>query len=265
MKIPAAQTPAGPRFRFFRSFSALVLREMSSSYGRSPGGYIWAIAEPVAGIAVMTIVFSYFLRSPPLGTNFMYFFSGGILIFGFYGAIWGKTATTLRAVQALIEYPAVSYMDALLARLFLHTMTDLLVMVMVIGGIILIYDLSPILNWAALFNAISMAFLFGLGVGLVNCYLFTMYPLWERVWAIINRPLFFLSGVFYLPESLPEQGRDILLWVPTLHMTSEMRRGMFATYDGVYVSSIYVYTLSLGLITFGLLLLARHHKDMILK
>jgi capsular polysaccharide transport system permease protein len=44
-----------PTFRLrlpcaMRTIVALIMREMATSYGRSPGGYIWAIAEPVAGI-----------------------------------------------------------------------------------------------------------------------------------------------------------------------------------------------------------------------
>ena len=51
-------TTGGPRRRFasLRAIAALVLREMSTTNGRSPGGYLWAILEPAAGIALLTIV-----------------------------------------------------------------------------------------------------------------------------------------------------------------------------------------------------------------
>ena len=39
--------PTNRRFASFRAIGALILREMATSYGRSPGGYIWAILEPV--------------------------------------------------------------------------------------------------------------------------------------------------------------------------------------------------------------------------
>ncbi|MDJ0823602.1 MAG: sugar ABC transporter permease, partial [Paracoccaceae bacterium] len=34
------------RFATARAVMALMLREMSTSFGRSPGGYLWAILEP---------------------------------------------------------------------------------------------------------------------------------------------------------------------------------------------------------------------------
>ena len=45
------------RFRMPRTIVALVLREMATTHGRSPGGYVWAVLEPVAALIVMTVVF----------------------------------------------------------------------------------------------------------------------------------------------------------------------------------------------------------------
>ena len=80
------RTVAKPKYVFFRSVLALMLREMSTTYGRSPGGYIWAFAEPIGGILVMTLVFSLIARSPALGTNFPLFFATGMLPFLLYNA-----------------------------------------------------------------------------------------------------------------------------------------------------------------------------------
>ena len=60
---------------------ALVVREMSTKFGRSWGGYLWAIAEPLGGILLLTLAFSLALRKPPLGTNFPLFYATGIVPF----------------------------------------------------------------------------------------------------------------------------------------------------------------------------------------
>lgn len=264
-QIPAAQRPAGLRFRFFRSYTALILREMTTTYGRSPGGYIWAVLEPVGGLIVLSIVFSYFTRSPSLGNNFMYFFASGLMPFQLYSTVSGTTASSLRFSNALLQYPAVSFMDALLARFSLNAMTQILVMVVVFSGIVVIYGLTPILRWPSILLAISMALSFGFGVGVMNCYLITTYPLWERAWAVLNRPLFFISGVMFLPENLSPALREYFYYNPLVHVISEMRKGMFITYDAVYVEPLYVFSISLGLSVLGLLFLYRYHKDIALK
>ena len=45
-------------FPMARTIGALVMREMSSTYGKSTGGYLWVILEPIAGIVLLTVIFS---------------------------------------------------------------------------------------------------------------------------------------------------------------------------------------------------------------
>ncbi|MBT3140046.1 sugar ABC transporter permease [Phaeobacter gallaeciensis] len=264
MAFPTAQAPKSRRFRTFRSVSALMLREMVSSYGTSPGGYAWAILEPVAGIALLSAVFSLILRAPSLGTNFPYFYATGLLPFLFYMTISNLLAASIRYSKPFLAYPAVTFMDALLARFFLNALTHFLVMVIVMTGIIVLYQLNPILDWSAIMLAVAMLVSLTLGVGLLNCYLSTRFTLWARLWAVANRPMFILAGIFFIPENVPERFREYFMLNPLAHITSQMRKGFFATYDAVYVSPLYVFMISIILAIFGLLLLIRYHKDIAL-
>lgn len=263
MQIPQAQRPASLRFRFFRSVGALILREMTTTYGRTPGGYLWAILEPVAGIAVLSIAFSYFMRSPGLGTNFPYFYASGYLIFGLFNSTSRKMAGAIRFSRSLLEYPAVNFVDALVARLVLNMLNTLLVMAVVFGGIVIIYGLNPILRWPDIFLALAMVSALGIGIGMVNCYLATILPLWDQVWSIVTRPLFLVSGVFFLPESLPAHIRDVMMWNPLAHCISQFRKGLFVTYDAAYAVPLYPLGLGLGLTLLGLLLLWRYYSELI--
>lgn len=265
MLFAPAQRPAGPRFRFLRSFSALILREMTTTYGRSPGGYLWAILEPLAAMLLLSVVFDVIMRGPALGHNFMYFFASGVLPFQLYQTLTSTTGSSVRFSKPLLEYPGVTFLDALAARFVLNAMTELLIMVLIFAGLIEFYDLTPIMRWPAIFNAIAMAMALGFGVGVMNCYLITRFPLWQMAWAVLNRPLFFVSAVMFIPEHMPWIVRDFFLWNPLIHMIGELRRGLFATYDAAYVSPLFVYGLSLILSVMGLLLLRRYHKDILLK
>lgn len=265
MALPAAQRPGGRRFRTFRSISALILREMASTYGRSPGGYLWVILEPVAGIVLLTLVFSLVLRAPSLGNNFPYFFATGLLPFTFYMAISAQTAAAIRFSKPLLVYPAITFLDALFARFLLNAVTQLLVMVILLSCIILIYNLHPLLDWASIFLGVAMLISLTLSIGVLNCYLTSAFPLWERLWAVFNRPMFILSGIFFIPENVPARFRDMFMLNPLAHITSQFRKGFFATYDAVYVSPSYVFILSMILGIFGMLFLMKNHKDIVLK
>ncbi|UYV37208.1 ABC transporter permease [Rhodobacteraceae bacterium D3-12] len=260
MTLLPAQRPGGRRFRLFRSVTALILREMSTTYGRSPGGYLWMILEPVAGIALLSYVFALVARTPPLGQNFALFFASGVLTFQLYSSVSGLTAQSLKYSKPFLAYPAVTYLDALLARILLTALTQLLVGVTIISGIILIYDLKPILNWPAIANAICMTLVFAIAVGVLNCYLFTILPLWERFWVVLNRPMFILSGILFIPENVPARLRDYFMMIPLPHMTSEMRNGFYSTYDAVHVNPLYIYLTAVIVMALGMVFLLRNHK-----
>lgn len=251
------------RYRPFsgtRAVVALMLREMATTYGRSPGGYIWVIVEPIAGIALLTLAFSVMLRSPPLGSNFPLFYASGFLPFGIYQGIAGKVGSSIRYSRPLLAYPAVTYIDTIVSRFLLTYLTNLLIFVLVVGAIIAIYEVDILLDVGRLANGFVMVALLALGVGLVNAYLSGLFPVWEHVWGIINRPLFLLSGLFYLVDSLPGPIRDLMLWNPLVHVIMEVRAGIYPMYDGRFVSSLYVYGISVILIFFGFMLLHRHHR-----
>lgn len=246
-----------------RTVTALLLREMSTTYGRSALGYLWAILEPAGGIALMSFIFSFAFRSPAIGTNFPLFFASGMLPFMAYMGTSQKVSVSLRFSRALLFYPGVTYIDAILGRFLMNVMTDIMIAVIVLTGIIFAFDLRVILDLPALILAFVMAFSLGLGVGTLNCYLLSVYPIWERVWAIVNRPMFIISCIFFLFDTIPQPYRDWLWWNPLVHLVGQARRGVYATYDASYVSPLYVFSIALVTFAAGLLLLRRNYRDII--
>lgn len=243
-----------------RSISALVLREMSTTYGRSPGGYVWAVLEPVLGTALLAFVFSLAFTSPPLGTNFALFYSTGLLPFLMYTDITNKVMASIQFSRQLLFYPRVTFLDAILARFLLSVITNITVVAILFVGIIQLFDLRLILDLPAILSSLCMAAALGLGVGILNCFMMSSYQMWIRVWAILNRPMFIVSCIFFLPESLPEPYRSILLYNPLVHIVGEMRTGFYPSYEATYVSKSYVYGFSAVWGLLGMALLVRYAR-----
>jgi len=255
--------PASLRFRTPRVIVALILREMGTAHGRTAAGYLWAILEPVAGIALLTLVFSLALRSPPLGTSFALFYATGMLPFTSYMSTWNKVATAVTFSRQLLVYPRVTFFDAVVARFLLNAVTQTLVAYIVITGVLLLQDTRAVLDFTSIAAAYAMALALGFGVGAINCVLFAMVPSWQRVWAITNRPIFFVSCIFYTFESLPDVAQDILWWNPLVHIIGVMRSGFYPTYTADYASPTYVLVVSGVLAAFGLHFLRRYHKKIL--
>lgn len=234
-----------------------MVREMTTAYGRSVLGYLWAVIEPVAAVALLSLVFAIAFHAPPLGTNFPLFYATGYLPFMIYTSVSNRVATAVRFSRPLLEFPAVKSMDAVLARFVLNMLTQLTVFWIVMTGIALVFGLRLILTPDAIALGLAMAAVLALGVGTLNCYLFTRFPGYEQLWAIANRPLFIASGILFLLDDVPMVWRDVLWWNPLVHVIGAMRSGFFVTYDAAYVSPAYVFALGLAAFAFGALLIWR--------
>jgi len=248
------------RGKTVRSVAALILREMETTFGRSPGGYLWAVAEPVAAIALLSVAFSIAFRAPALGSSFALFYATGYLPFTMALDTANKVANAIRFSRPLLTYPAVTFLDALLARFVLNLLTHALVFWLVIAGIVAGLGADIALNLPRVLSAMAMASVLGLGVGALNCLLFNIWSLWERIWQIVTRPLFIVSGVFFLPEDIPLPYSTWVALNPVVHVVGEMRRGLYAGYEARGVSHVYVYGLGLGCLALGLVLLRRHQR-----
>jgi capsular polysaccharide transport system permease protein len=251
------------RFPSLRAIIALMLREMATTYGRSPGGYFWAVAEPVAGVFVLTWAFSFIFMMPPLGTSFELFYATGMLPFTMFATISNRVGTSLVFSKPLLTFPAVTYVDAIAARFLLNLLTELLVIFLVFLAILSLFDTRALLDAGQIAESLGLTALFALAVGTANAYLFMRFPVWHVFWALINRPLFVISGVFFIYDKLPALLKDWLWYNPLVHVVGTMRKGFYPTYDNHYVSPTYVIGVSLVLLLFGFLMLSMQGKRLL--
>jgi capsular polysaccharide transport system permease protein len=260
--IPPPQRPDVRQRRLptFRAILALILREMVTSYGNTPGGYFWAIATPVGGIAVLTVVFAIVSRTPPLGTSFPLFYATGFLPFLLFNSISAASSNALQFSKPLLSYPAVTWVDAIVARCFVAFLTMSVIFVIVIAGTVVVMDVNLVFDpWHALLAWLACGQL-GLGVGLFNAYLGGTVPVWDRLWSVITRPLLLISGVIFSPEMLPRWAADILWYNPLVHPIMMMREAFYPTYIGGWISITYSGLVGLTLTIVGLVLLRRYHQ-----
>jgi capsular polysaccharide transport system permease protein len=243
-----------------RTIAALMLREMGSTYGRSPGGYLWVIAEPIGVIVVLSIGFSFLLFAPSLGTSFILFYATGYMPFSVYSELALKTQTALNYSRPLLAYPGVTWLDALLARFVLNLITGATVSALLFSGILILVETQTVLDIGPILTGMAMAACLGLGVGTLNCVLFGLFPVWRQVWGVVTRPLFLASGILFLYEDLPAVAQDILWWNPLIHVVGWVRTGFYPTYHASYVSLTYCFGLGLGLLALGLIFLRAHYK-----
>lgn len=260
---PSRTVTARRSFSGLRSITALVLREMSTRYGRTPGGYIWAVLEPMGALIVMAVVFSILLRAPSLGNSFILFYASGYLPFTIYASVAGSVQTALMFSKPLLMYPAVSWIDAILARFILNFLTGVVVLIIVLIGILHFTAATATLSIGPIILSVILAALLGLGIGTLNCLLAGLFSAWGALWGIATRPLFLVAGVIFLYEDMPASIQGLLWYTPWIHFTGLARTGIYPTYAPDYISVPLVLVWAMVPLALGLVLLRRHHQDIL--
>jgi capsular polysaccharide transport system permease protein len=230
------------------------MREMSTRFGSKPGGYLWAFLDPVSHIVFLSIIFMAIARIPPLGTSFPLFFATGYIGFQFYQATAGYLNSAVSANKALLSYPSVAPIDTIAARYLLQLATTAIVGICVLGYIAFTLRHPVSIHLPSLLEAILAASTLALGFALANTVLFLKYPVYEKVFGIITRPLFLVSGIFYLPDSLPPIAKETILLNPLTHIVMQFRTGFYPQYRAVGYDGFYVWSLAAGCLFIGMLL-----------
>jgi capsular polysaccharide transport system permease protein len=96
--------------------------------------------------------------------------------------------------------------------------------------------------------------LFAFGLGLISAVANNLYRPWSYGWLILQRFLYVASGVFYIPQSMPDWIRDALAWNPLLQGIEWFRTGFFRGYDPPWLDKPYLLGVAFATVVVGMML-----------
>ncbi|MBN2524938.1 MAG: ABC transporter permease [Deltaproteobacteria bacterium] len=239
-------------FQHLHVIHALILRETRTRFGKHSLGYVWAFMEPFLNVGVFFVMFYFLNRQTPAGTDAIGFLCTGFLTFYVFTGTLNKAQTAVQANLALLYYPQVQTLDLVVARCALETVTlGVAFFIFMLFSTMQLHHL-PLDSAAKTIMGLSFASLLGTGIGLIFNGLVTVFPTIEHFISLITRPLFWLSGLFWGLNEIPQEYRGALLWNPILHIVELTRDGWYKTYNYEYYSYSYILLWILGAIFFGL-------------
>lgn len=248
----------------------LTLRELRGKYKRSMLGWSWSLVNPLATMAIFTVVFLYFLRVPvprgePSGLRvFALFLLCGLLpwnflangVTGSMGAILGN-ANLIKKVyfprELLVAATVASWTVSLLVEL------GVLAVVMLVAG----NSVLPWLPGLVVLVALQAVFVLGLGLllGVLNVYFRDV----QHFVGIVLQIWFYATPVVYPLSVVPRTGEVLGREVPIAFLYGlnpmvrfvEAYRSLLyhvrapALADIAYLAAVSVGLLALGLVVFS--------------
>lgn len=218
----------------------LMARELKGKYKRSTLGWVWSLLNPLATMAIFTVVFRLFLRiDPPVGepsglTNFALFLLCGLLPWNLLAAGMVEGAGALVSNAAVIKkvwFPRETIVLASVAALdvtFLIELAVLSIALLVVGNMVLPW-LPVVLVLVALLS------LFVLGLALALSVLNVYFRDVQYLLGILMQLWFYATPIIY-PISLVESA-DFGRWeglVLTIYKLNPMVHFVAAFRDCFY-------------------------------
>lgn len=240
-----------------RVIHALMLREIKTRFGKHKLGYFWAFVEPVMFVVILALIFNVIGRESPGGMQLTLFLATGIMGFVFFRNGFQFTMMALRMNRALMTFPQVTPFELVIARAVLEFVTLFCVFVLLFSvyGFVTNQSIS-VEDPLAVFGALVVANLIGTGSGILCSTLVIKFPsVQELVGSFIIRPSFFLSGIFYTADMMPEEIQPWLWFNPVLHVTEMIRSGFFVEFESDFALPPYPVIFGLVMVFLGLLVL----------
>ena len=238
-----------------RVIYALILRETKTRYGEHKLGFLWAVIEPLIMVAIFVAIFATIRsRSAGGGMPVVPFMLTGIVPFTLFRSTMTQMQGAIALNRMLFAFPQVTTFDVIFARGILEVLLLGGVFVMLLFGMHIAGYEIWVERPLGVLAACSLLALMGLGFGFIFASLSPFIPSMKQISsAVMGRPLFLSSGVFFIAEDIPAKIREYLLYNPILHILELLRSTFFQEFESAYGSWSYATTWALCTFGFGLL------------
>jgi capsular polysaccharide transport system permease protein len=234
---------------------ALLLRELSSSFGKSRGGLFWVMLEPIAHLLVPVLIFTFIRARLVPGVEYPVFLVYGILPFLAFKVICLQMVNGVKAAKGLLAYRQVLLLDVFIAKAIAYAVIQAIVFTIVLTALSMFgFEVLPPrpLEFVAV---LALTVLLAFGLGLVLAAITSLVPDARSIVSIMFMPLYFVSGIIFPVTRFPDEWMKLMAINPVLHLVELSRAMGVPGYEPFkYLSLAYPVTLAFIFTVIGLML-----------
>ena len=234
---------------------ALILRETKTRYGEHKIGFLWALLQPLFMVAIFVAIFSAIRSDNPGGMPLVLFMLVGIVPFTMFRDTMNQMQNAISMNKSLFAFPQVTTFDVIIARGILEILILTGVLMILLFGMDMAGQDVNIERPLGVLAACGLLALLGLGVGFVFATLSPIIPSVKQLSsALLGRPLFLSSGIFFTADSVPSPVREYLLYNPIMHILELLRSAFFYEFETSHGDWGYATAWAVCTFAFGLLI-----------
>lgn len=248
-----------------RVIGALIVRELTTRFGRENIGFLWMMAEPLLFAGLVAIVWT-FMRGPQEhGVGIVAFVISGYLPLTLFRHAVTRCQSIFLANGSLMYHRQIKLLDFIFVR-FLIEMIGGLMAYLLIGVALIQFGQFPVPYDIGLMLAGWLLYgLFTLSICFIVAPLSEVSELIEKFMPVVTYLMIPFSGTFNMVSWLTPDVREIMLWSPPVSAMEIMRYGLFGPAVTPYYVVFWPIAFSFVCMMFGLALCRRVRRTLVVE
>jgi capsular polysaccharide transport system permease protein len=248
-----------------RVIGALMIRELSTRFGRENIGFLWIMAEPLLFAGLVGLVWSFMKGPEEHGVSVVAFVATGYIPLTMFRNSVGRVVRIFSVNGSLMYHRQIKVLDFVFVR-FLIEMIGALMAYLFIAVILIYFDLFPVPADLGFFMAGWLIYsFFTLSLCLILAPLSEMSDVLEKFMPVTVYIMIPFSGTFNMVSWLTPEARDILLYSPFVSAMELMRYGIFGDRVTPYYDVAFPLIASLICTLIGLAMCRRVRRDLVVE
>ncbi len=248
-----------------RVIIALMIRELTTRFGRENIGFLWIMVEPLLFAGLVGIVYSYMIGSAEHGVGVVAFIASGYIPLTVMRNSFSRCVNIFLANSALLYHRQVRILDFVIVRFMIEVIGGMMAYLF-LGIVLIVFGLFPIpANPGFLLSGWSLYMLFTCACCLVIAPLSESSEALEKLLPVTVYIAIPFSGTFNMASWLTPEARAFVLGSPLVNAMEMMRYGIFGDAVRPYYNIWNPLGASAVVAVIGLMLCRRARRNLVVE
>lgn len=248
-----------------RVIGALMIREMTTRFGRQNIGFLWIMAEPLLFAGLVAMIWHFMRGNTEHGVSVVAFTVSGYIPLVLFRSAVNRSVLLFQVNGSLMYHRQIKIIDFVFVRYLLELIGHLMAYIFIgvalhmFGFFPTPYDLSFML-----LGGLYYAY-FALAASFVLAPLSEMSETIEKLVPVVTYIMIPFSGAFNMVSWVVPQGQEILMYSPPVHAMEMMRYGLFGDVVQARFDYFYPFMVNSVFLLIGLTLCRRVRRHLVVE
>jgi capsular polysaccharide transport system permease protein len=241
---------------------ALLMRELSSRFGRENLGYLWLFLEPMMLGSAIGLVHHVSGHGLPGNLPILPFWILSYVPYYLFRSVINRAPSAIYSNQSLLYHRRVTLFDIIVSRNLLDgaaVLGAMFVFILTFGLVLEDWPKEPAKIILGMVLMLGLAHGLSLGIAAGSVY----SELFDRLTHLVTYLSLPFTGAFFMVFWLPTELQEVAEWMPTVHVFELIRAGQFGTQVPTSYDIPYLLGWIAALNLFGMLALRRARRDLV--